>query len=220
MAIDKVIAPLLRVPLFSGLKPLQLTELAHRAERMAFRRGSTITKAGSAGDGAYLIVSGDAVRVPEPGSDAQPMPIEPGSLVGELAMLIDHVYGATVVAEGRVHCLKILRSALYEQMQADPALADHFSSALVARLTRVALQMRKIDQMLATRDGASAAQSVPRSGRSAPTSRDRRSNLEPEKKSAQPRGRSWAQKRVMRIVPGGKPALANGVFRLDGGHYR
>ena len=161
MAIDKVVVPLLRVPLFFGLKPLQLTELAHRAERMAFRRGSTITKAGSAGDGAYLIVSGDAVRVPEPGSDAQPMPIEPGSLVGELAMLIDHVYGATVVAEGRVHCLKILRSSLYEQMQADPALADHFSSALVARLTRVALQMRKIDQMLATRAGSSAAQGVP-----------------------------------------------------------
>jgi hypothetical protein len=63
-------------------------------------------------------------------------------------MLIDHVYGATVVAEGRVHCLKILRSALYEQMQADPALADHFSSALVARLTQVALEMRKIDRLL------------------------------------------------------------------------
>ncbi len=125
MAIDKVIAPLLRVPLFSGLKPLQLTEIARQAERIAFRRGSTITKAGAAGDGAYLIVSGDAVRVPEPRSDVQPMPIEPGSLVGELAMLIDHVYGATVVAEGRVHCLKILRSALHEQMQADPALADH-----------------------------------------------------------------------------------------------
>jgi CRP-like cAMP-binding protein len=160
MAIDKVIAPLLRVPLFSGLKPLQLTELARHAERIAFRRGSVITQAGAPGDGAYLIVSGDAVRVPESGSDAQPMPVEQGSLVGELAMLIDHVYGATVVAEGRVHCVKILRSALYAQMQADPALADHFSSALVARLTRVAIQMRRIDEMLATRGDASPVQSV------------------------------------------------------------
>ena len=121
------------------------------------------------GDGAYLIVSGDAVRMPELRSD-EPEPIEPGSLIGELAMLIDHVYGATVVAQGRVHCVKILRSALYEQMQADPALADHFSGALVARLTRVALEMRKIDQLLAVPDDpnpddsalAARTQSLPR----------------------------------------------------------
>jgi CRP-like cAMP-binding protein len=148
MAIDKVIAPMLRVPLFCGLKPLQLTEIARQAERMAFRAGSAITKAGTLGDGAYLIVSGDAVRMPELRSD-EPEPIEPGSLIGEIAMFVDHVYGATVVAKGRVHCLKLLRSALYEQMQADPSLADHFSSALVARLTGVALEMRKIDQLLA-----------------------------------------------------------------------
>ena len=148
MAVDKVITPMLRVPIFCGLKPLQLTEIARQAERMAFRAGSTITEAGSLGDGAYLIVSGDAVRMPELRSD-EPEPIEPGSLIGEIAMFVDHAYGATVVAKGRVHCLKILRSALYEQMQADPSLADHLSSALAARLTRVALEMRKIDQLLA-----------------------------------------------------------------------
>ena len=30
MAIDKLIAPLLRVPLFAGLKPLQITEIARQ----------------------------------------------------------------------------------------------------------------------------------------------------------------------------------------------
>jgi len=126
---------------------------------MAFRTGTVITEAGTQGDGAYLIVSGDAVRMPELRSD-EPEPLEPGSLIGEIAMLVDHVYGATVVAKGRVHCLKILRSALYEQMQADPSLADHFSSALVARLTRVALEMRKIDQLLAVPDDATPGDSV------------------------------------------------------------
>lgn len=160
MAIDKVVAPMLRVPLFCGLKPLQLTEIARRAERMVFRSGGAITEAGAPGDGAYLIVSGDAVRVPELRSD-EPEPIEPGSLIGELAMLIDHAYGATVVAQNRVHCVKILRSALYEQMQADPAMADHFSSALVARLTRVALEMRRIDQLLAVPDDTTPGDSGP-----------------------------------------------------------
>ena len=120
-------------------------------------------------------------------------PIEPGSLIGELAMLIDHVYGATIVAEGRVHCLKILRSALYEQMQADPALADHFSSALVARLTQVALEMRKIDRLLAAPGDPVTVDSTPIAADQASASRNRRSNLAAAKKSAQLRGRSWAR---------------------------
>ena len=149
MAIDKMIAPLLRVPLFAGLRPLQITEIARQAERVAFRSGSSIIEAGKTGDCAYLIVSGDAVCRPEPGSAAPPQPVEPGSLVGELAMLIDHTHRVTVVAAGRVHCLKITRSALYQQIEADPALADHFTGLLTARLTQVAIEMRCIDEMLA-----------------------------------------------------------------------
>ena len=35
MALDKLTAPLLRVPLLAGLTPLQLTEIARQAERIA-----------------------------------------------------------------------------------------------------------------------------------------------------------------------------------------
>jgi CRP-like cAMP-binding protein len=145
MAIDKLVAPLLRVPLFAGLKPLQLTEIARQAERIGFRPGSTITTAGEPGDGAYLIVAGEAVRR----SGVQEQAIEPGSLIGEIAMLTEHVYGATVVARGRVHALKIARSALHEQMRDDPPLAEHFTQLLAERLTQVAEEMRGIDEMLA-----------------------------------------------------------------------
>jgi CRP-like cAMP-binding protein len=53
MAIDRLVAPLLRVPLLAGLKPLQITELARQAERVVFRRGDTITRAGEPADGAF-----------------------------------------------------------------------------------------------------------------------------------------------------------------------
>lgn len=149
MSIDKVIAPLLRVPLFAGLTSMQLAEIANHTERITFRRGTTITEAGAPGDGAYLIVAGDAVCKSERPSAIPPQPIELGSLIGELAMLVDHIYGVTVVADGRVHCLKILRAALYQQMEADPELADHFSSLLAARLNQAAIEMRRIDQLLA-----------------------------------------------------------------------
>lgn len=156
MAIDKVVAPLLRVPVFVGLKPLQIIEIAHQAERIKFQRGGIIIEAGKPGDGAYLIVSGDAEVRPELGSLAQPQPVEPGSLVGELAMLVDHVYGATVIARGRMHCLKITRAAMHEQMRTDPTLAEHFVRLINDRLTQVAAEMRNIDRKLAVREGTAA----------------------------------------------------------------
>jgi CRP-like cAMP-binding protein len=144
MALDKVVAPLLRVPLFAGLKPLQLTEIARNAERVKFRSGDVITQEGTLGDGAYLIVSGEAERRPRPGSFELDEPVEPGSLLGELAMLVEHVYGATVVACARVHCLKLTRAALHEQMRDDSALIGHFERLIEGRLAHVAAELQRI----------------------------------------------------------------------------
>jgi CRP-like cAMP-binding protein len=155
MAIDRLVAPLLRVPLVAGLRPLQLTELARQAERIAFRPGSTITTAGEPGDGSYLIVSGEALRLPAGGG--QPQPVEPGSLIGEIAMLTEHIYGATVIAHGRVNALKITRAGLREQMRDDPRLAEHFSGLLTERLMQVAVEMRNIDALLAAASGNAPA---------------------------------------------------------------
>ncbi len=95
MAIDKLVAPLLRVPLFAGLKPLQLTEIARQAERISFRPGGTITDGGPARRRRLS----DRCRRGRPSvSGDREQAIEPGSLVGEIAMLAEHVYGATVMA--------------------------------------------------------------------------------------------------------------------------
>jgi CRP-like cAMP-binding protein len=148
MSKDRLVVPLLRVPIFAGLRPLQITEIARNAERVKFRPGDTLTAAGTQGDGAYLIVSGAAVRVLHPGDATEP--IVPGSLIGEMAMLVEHEYGATVVARDRVLCLKITRAALHAQMLDDPALAHHFERHLRDRLSRVAEDLREIDNILAT----------------------------------------------------------------------
>jgi CRP-like cAMP-binding protein len=150
MPVDRVVAPLLRVPLFEGLKPLQITEIARQAERLRFRHGQIITKAGEPGDGAFLIVSGDAACVEKPEVLATPEPIAPGSLVGEMAMLIEHDYGSTVIAQGElVLCLKITRAAMHAQMLDDSALAEHLRSRIAERLHRVQEELRQIDDALA-----------------------------------------------------------------------
>lgn len=144
---QSVLGPLLRVPLFAKLKPLQITELARQAERVRFRAGAVIAKAGEPMDGAYLIVSG-AAEQKAPGVLAAPERVEEGALVAELAMFIEYVPATTVAASERVHCLKLTRAAMREQMMADPALARHFEGLFVERLRKTAAELRAIDQML------------------------------------------------------------------------
>ncbi len=148
MAIDSLIAPLLRVRLFQGLTPLQLGEIARRSERMMYRPGDWLSVAGQRADSAILIVAGASERLIE-GNPAQTAPVEPGSLIGEMAMFIDHVYGSTVRAIEPVKALRLTRTAMHEHMLIDQAMTDHLVTKVSARLNTVANDLRRLDEMLA-----------------------------------------------------------------------
>ena len=75
----------------------------------------------------------------------------PGSLIGEMAMLVEHDYGSTVVARDRVLCLKLMRAELYAQMQEDAGLSEHFRNHMTERLMRTADELRRIEDALAAR---------------------------------------------------------------------
>ena len=175
-----VLGPLLRVPLFAKLKPLQITELARQAERIKFRAGAIIAKAGEPVDGAFLIVSGTAEQK-APGVLSTPERVEEGALIGELAMFVEYVPSTTIVASERVHCLKLTRAAMHEQMSADPALASHFEDALVERLRKTAADLRAVDQMLSGEKP------------SAETAKPEAKGVGPENEKRPTPGEGWAQ---------------------------
>jgi len=156
MASNRIVEALQRAAIFQGLQPPQLAELARHAERIKFGAGECITRAGDAADGAYLLVSGVAVRLPEAGLAEPPEPVQPGSVIGQLAMLVDHVYGSTVIARERVFCLKVTRAGVHAQMTADPPLARHFERHVTQRLLVVARQLREIDSLLQARKPGTA----------------------------------------------------------------
>lgn len=164
MAIDALVRPLLSVELFQGLKPLQITEIARRADRIVFKPGDVIAAEDTVGDAAILIVAGDAARVSGPGMAAGEEAVIPGSLVGEMAMLVDTVHSSTIVAKSAVRALRISRTELHEQMEHDPALAEHFVTQISGRLGRLAAELRAIDAVLSETPGEAAA-----NGRSAHT---------------------------------------------------
>ena len=148
MAFDHIVVSLARIPIFAELGPLQIGRIAQQAEHCWFRHGDVITRAGAPGDGAYLILTGDARRMSRVGSPAPSEAIAAGSLVGELAMLVEHIYGATVVADGLVNCLKLARAMLHDQMCADPDIAERLARVIKRRLQLTAAELRSIDRLL------------------------------------------------------------------------
>jgi CRP-like cAMP-binding protein len=151
MAASKIVEALQQVAIFRGLEARQLVALARHTERIKFAPGEFITRAGAAGDGAYLLVSGAAQRLPDAGGMEAAEDVEPGSFMGQLAMLIEHAYGSSVVARERVYCLKITRAGMHGQMVTDPSLALHFERHVTEHLGAVARQLREIDSLLQTR---------------------------------------------------------------------
>jgi CRP-like cAMP-binding protein len=147
MSTNALIAPLMRVRIFQGLSQDQLDSIARRAERIVYRTHDIITEAGIDADAAVLIVAGPTVRL-VPNAAGETEAIEAGSLIGEMAMFIDHVYGSTVRAAGPVRALRLPRAAMLDLMNDDRKLADHLVAKIASRLTGVAAELRRIDESL------------------------------------------------------------------------
>lgn len=149
MSIGSLVEPLRHVALFQGLRPVQLSEIARRAERVQFKPGETIIREGQPGEAAYLMVSGTAQRTAGPGRDDS-AELQPGTLIGEMAMLVETDYSSTVVCRDAARALKITRSNVLEQMSSDLSLADHILEKLAGRLRNLAGELRRIDAILGT----------------------------------------------------------------------
>lgn len=145
MRLDQLAMPLLRHDIFHGLKPLQITEIARRAERVVYQPGEVMMRAGDAGDGALVVIGGEASRAADRDLDIEEQPVPTGALLAEMCMLIEQEHGVTVVARSPVLAIKILRATMHELMLDDPALASHFTHRISRRLARVADELRRIE---------------------------------------------------------------------------
>jgi CRP-like cAMP-binding protein len=149
MAIDALVLPLLNVPLFQGLKPLQLTEIARRADRIVYKPGDVIVTAHAGADAAVLVVSGEAVRTEGPGLTGGEEAVPAGALISEMTMLIETECSSTIVAKTPVRALRITRAEMTAHMAADPSLAEHFIDKISGRLSTFVENLRDIDHGLA-----------------------------------------------------------------------
>jgi len=151
MALEQIVGKLTRQPIFQGLTPTQLRKIARRAERVVYNPGSIIIEENRESDGAILLVSGEATRVSGPELKSRLEPVPDGALLSEPGMLVETHHGSTVVARTQVRALLITREGLHEQMLADPTVADHLVANLGHRLSQLAIELRRVDDILGGR---------------------------------------------------------------------
>jgi CRP-like cAMP-binding protein len=157
MAIDTFVKPMLKLEIFQGLRPLQITEIARRAYRVVYKPGDIIMREDDEGDAAVVIVSGEAVRISGPAMSEPAEAVPPGAMLGEMAMLIETRHSSTIIARTHVRALRIAREDLQAQMAEDSALADHFVQRITARLSAVLDSLKAIDAMVSDDAGVASA---------------------------------------------------------------
>lgn len=137
------------LPIFKGLSERQLDTIANTGAKAFFEAGDNLISKDESGDTAFLIMTGAARCLQFPGGPAASEKIEPGSLIGELAMLVDTVHPFTVQAFVRVRALALKREALARAMEQEPAIAQQISANLTSRLQEFARDVRRLDSFLA-----------------------------------------------------------------------
>lgn len=114
---------------FSELPPELLQPILDAGVERVYKDGEAIMRVGEPGDAMALVVEGSATI--ERGG--RKVPVAPGELVGEIAVLDGGPRTATVVAEGRARVLEIARADLMRVLEADPRATSALIAVLASR---------------------------------------------------------------------------------------
>ncbi len=142
------------LPIFKGLSRRQLASILDVAAKAYFEAGDNLAVRNSRGDTTFLILTGVARCVDFPGNPAACEKVEAGSLIGELAMLVETIHSLTVQASVRLRALAFRRNAMKSVMLNDPVIAAKISGNLLIRLQTFAADLRRLDSFLAYVEGA------------------------------------------------------------------
>lgn len=114
---------------FPSLPPELLQPILDAGVERVYEDGEAIMRVGEPGEAMALVVEGSAMIE----RDGRKIPVAPGELVGEIAVLDGGPRTATVVAEGRARILEIERDELMRVLEADPKAATALIAVLASR---------------------------------------------------------------------------------------
>jgi len=117
---------LARVPLFSGLSPLELQSLLRHVKATAFPKDAFICKEGEKGDSLGILCQGEVVisRELEKGKELKIGHLKEGDIFGEFGFFTDGKRHATLRTTTECEILVIPREGLEEVIQTHPRVRD------------------------------------------------------------------------------------------------
>jgi CRP-like cAMP-binding protein len=135
MSIEDDVALLERVPTLRLLGSSSLRMLAIGSEQRNFERGDYLFNAGEEADAGFIVQRG-AFRVDDGGSAE--IIAGPGTLIGELALVVAMRRPSTAVAVERSSVIRIARSLFQRVLESDPAAARRLRDEFATRTSQIA----------------------------------------------------------------------------------
>lgn len=125
------IALLQRVPLFEGLSPRQLGQVARLADEVEVPAGRRLASTGAVGREMFIIVNGEAsVRTRQ----KRAIRLGPGDFVGEMSLLDGGLRSADVEAATPMRLLVVSSRDFWSLLDAAPSLSRKIMQTLSRRL--------------------------------------------------------------------------------------
>jgi CRP-like cAMP-binding protein len=119
------------IPLFAGLEPAALEQLAQAADEVAAPAGQPLTQPGAAGTGMFFVVEGTVEVEAREGLRE----LGPGDFFGELALLSESgTRTARCRAKTDIRCLAFDRAGFEDLVRRHPEIAATLLETALTRL--------------------------------------------------------------------------------------
>jgi CRP-like cAMP-binding protein len=137
MSIEDDIALLERVPTLRLLGTDALRVLAIGSEQREFERGELLFTVGEDADAGFVVQRG-AFRVSMDDGSGYEIVVGPGTLIGELALVVPMERPSTALSLDRSTVIRIPRSLFQRVLDSDPAAARRLRDELANRASQIA----------------------------------------------------------------------------------
>jgi NTE family protein len=150
-----------RNPLFAGLAPAELEELAETMQTRAFEANDVICRSGDPGDSLFLVTDGFARVLVDERVVAR---LRRGDVIGEMSLVTGEPRTATVVAAVPTTALELSRDQMGTLIAKQPRILENLSRILSDRLAATTARVadsRARGEAVALLVGEGAAAAVP-----------------------------------------------------------
>jgi CRP-like cAMP-binding protein len=152
MSIEDDIAFLERVPTLALLGREALRIIAIGAESKYLHDGNVLFSQGEAADAGYVVQEGSLNLTPVRG-EGEPMTVGPGTLLGELALLVETKRPVTATAREPSTVIRITRSLFLKMLEGYPDAARRLHDSILARADHSVREIYKVRSFLGDAGG-------------------------------------------------------------------